>query len=315
LDDLRANDLAPGTVRRYKSAIKSFIAWYGKEEQRCLTLEQLSPITLIGYRNFLQCTQQRATSTMIGHISALRAGCVWLTVERYLETNPAKRIKLVGRQAASAREGLSPNQVNTLLRQVQSTRDATCNYAIVQVLLQMGMRWMSVVNSHLQILSLVSVVDVLPSDPARAIRLARSRLMPPPRRHLPNTSRLGLAASRQSKPLPQLGHDRHRRSDRLLSGAARRVEPSPRRPCVKCWISLCVEQRLAGWLAPTREHTWRHTFARNYLAENSGDVVGLTSLLGHTSLILPRFMVNRPLNISQCVWSNSVKMPIRVEPF
>lgn len=92
LADLRANDLAPGTVRRYKSAVESFLAWYDKEEQRCLTLEQLSPITLIGYRNFLQRTQQRATSTVNGHISALRAWCAWLTVERYLETNPAKRI-------------------------------------------------------------------------------------------------------------------------------------------------------------------------------------------------------------------------------
>ncbi len=63
LADLRANDLAPGTVRRYKSAVESFLAWYDKEEQRCLTPEQLSPITLIGYRNFLQRTQQRATST------------------------------------------------------------------------------------------------------------------------------------------------------------------------------------------------------------------------------------------------------------
>ena len=77
---------------------------------------------------------------MNGHISALRAWCAWLTVERYLETNPAKRIKLVGRQEASSREGLSPTQVNALLRQVQSSRDAVRNYAVVQVLLQTGMR-------------------------------------------------------------------------------------------------------------------------------------------------------------------------------
>ena len=57
LADLRANDLAPGTVRRYKSAIESFLAWYEQEEQRLLTLEHLSLITLIGYRNFLQHTQ------------------------------------------------------------------------------------------------------------------------------------------------------------------------------------------------------------------------------------------------------------------
>ena len=119
LADLRANDLAPGTVLRYKSAVESFFGWYEQEEQRSLTLEQLSPVILIGYRNFLQRTQKRATSTVNGHISALRAWCAWMTVERYLETNPAKRIKLVGRQEASSREGLEPTQVNALLRQVQ----------------------------------------------------------------------------------------------------------------------------------------------------------------------------------------------------
>jgi integrase/recombinase XerD len=36
--------------------------------------------------------------------------------------------------------------------------------------------------------------------------------------------------------------------------------------------------------AQTSEHTLRHTFARNYLAEYPGDVVGLATLLGHTAL-------------------------------
>src|SRR5437763_16703602 len=139
LAELRANDLASGTVRRYRSAIRSFLAWYDKEEHRPLTLEQLSPIILIGYRNFLQRIEKRATSTVNGHISALRTWCAWLTEEHYLETNPAKGIKLVGREASS-REGLSPNQVNALLSQVQSFRDAVRNYAVVQVLLQTGMR-------------------------------------------------------------------------------------------------------------------------------------------------------------------------------
>src|SRR5260370_10678522 len=121
LADVEANDHAPGTVRRYRSAIRSFFAWYSQEEQRSFTLECLSPITLIGYRNFLQRIQRRATSTVNGHISALRAWCAWLTEEHLLETNPAKRIKLVGRQEASSREGLSPNQVNALLRQVQTS--------------------------------------------------------------------------------------------------------------------------------------------------------------------------------------------------
>ncbi len=59
--------------------------------------------------------QGRATSTVNGHLSALRAWCAWLTEERYLEVNPAKRLKLVGRQEASKREGLSDTQANARL--------------------------------------------------------------------------------------------------------------------------------------------------------------------------------------------------------
>src|SRR5260221_10360855 len=51
-------------------------------------------------------------------------------------------------------------------------------------------------------------------------------------------------------------------------------------------LDIVVHHAAARGLVPasTSAHTLRHTFARAYLAENPGDVVGLASLLGHTSL-------------------------------
>ncbi len=72
LDELQASDRANGTIRRYKSAVESFLSWYECCEQRPLTFAQLSPIALVGYRNEVQWTQGRATSTVNGHLSALR---------------------------------------------------------------------------------------------------------------------------------------------------------------------------------------------------------------------------------------------------
>jgi site-specific recombinase XerD len=140
LDELQEADRATGTIRRYKSAVEGFLAWYERCEQRPLTFATLTPITLVGYRNELQRTQGRATSTVNGYLSALRAWHAWLTEEHYLEINPARRIKLVGRQEASSREGLSDTQANALLRQAQVSRDAQRNYAIVQLLLQTSIR-------------------------------------------------------------------------------------------------------------------------------------------------------------------------------
>ena len=51
-------------------------------------------------------------------------------------------------------------------------------------------------------------------------------------------------------------------------------------------IDIVVRDTAIRGLVPTKTsaHTLRHTFARNYLAEYPGDVVGLATLLGHTSL-------------------------------
>jgi site-specific recombinase XerD len=51
-------------------------------------------------------------------------------------------------------------------------------------------------------------------------------------------------------------------------------------------IDLIVREAAARGLVPAKAsaHTLRHTFARNYLAAYPGDVVGLATLLGHSSL-------------------------------
>lgn len=283
LADLRANDIATGTVRQYKSAIESFLAWYDKEEQRPLTLEQLSPITLIGYRNFLQRTQKRATSTVNGHISALRTWCAWLTVEHYLEANPAKRIKLVGRQEASSREGLSSNQVNALLRQVQSSRDAVRNYAIVQVLLQTGMRLDECSKLTLADIELGerggrAAIRSGKGNKARNVplnasaRAAIAEYLAPRFGCEPTVKAVAAAWPRsQGRSAPLW---RSQKGGTLTTSAMRQM------------LDIVVRDAAARRLVPanTSAHTLRHTFARNYLAENLGDIVGLASLLGHTSL-------------------------------
>jgi site-specific recombinase XerD len=76
LEELQANDRASGTIRRYKSAVEGFFAWYSHEEQPPLTFSMLTPIALVGYRNYVQRTHHRATSTVNGQISALKARVV-----------------------------------------------------------------------------------------------------------------------------------------------------------------------------------------------------------------------------------------------
>jgi site-specific recombinase XerD len=285
LVDLRANDLAPGTVRRYKSAIESFFAWYEREEQRRLTLDQLSPITLIGYRNFLQRTQKRATSTVNGHISALRTWCAWLTIERYLETNPAKRIKLVGRQEASSREGLEPTQVNALLRQAQTSREGVRNYAILQILLQTGMRLDECSHLNLEDIEFGErsgrvTIRQGKGNKARTVplnasaRQALAEYVAPRFVCDPTIKAVALAWPRSTSNTKPSLLWLSQKGGHLTTSAMRQM------------IDAVVHDAAVRGLVPANAsaHTLRHTFARNYLAQYPGDVVGLATLLGHTSL-------------------------------
>jgi site-specific recombinase XerD len=285
LEDLQADDRARGTIRRYKSAVAGFLAWYERCEQRPLTFSQLSPIALVGYRNYVQRTKQRATSTVNGQISALRAFCAWLTEERYLEINPAKRLKLVGRQDASSREGLDDSQANALLRQARISRDPLRNYAIVQVLLQTGMR--------LDECSQLTLSDIELGERSGRVMIRQGkgnkmRVVP-----LNASARQALA----EYVAPRLN------CDPTVKAVARAwPHRSPDGSSVPLWqsqkkgilttsamrqmIDVLVRDTAARGLVPvqTSAHTLRHTFARNYLAEHPGDIVGLASLLGHTSL-------------------------------
>jgi len=133
-------DRSAGTVIKYTQAVTYFLAWYEQEEHAPLTLEALTPIVLIGYRNELHHAQHKSISTINLRISALRAWCGWMTEQGYLAADPAAHVKLIGGEGSSKRSGLKSAQVNALLRQAQESRDKERNYAIVQVLMQTGIR-------------------------------------------------------------------------------------------------------------------------------------------------------------------------------
>jgi len=285
LEELQASDRARGTIRRYRSAVEGFFAWYSREEQRPLTFAALTPMALVGYRNYVQRTQHRATSTVNGQISALRAFCAWLTEEQYLEVNPAKRLKLVGRQEASTRSGLDDTQVNALLRQARSSRDSLRNYTIVQMLLQTGMRLDECSQLTLDDIELGErsgrvTIRQGKGNKARVVPLnasARQALagyIAPRLNCEPTVKAVAHSWPRGAFDGPSVPLWQSQKKGTLTTSAMRQM------------IDVLVRDTAARGLVPaqTSAHTLRHTFARNYLAEHPGDIVGLASLLGHTSL-------------------------------
>jgi site-specific recombinase XerD len=285
VDELHAVDRASGTVRRYKSAIESFLRWYHETEQRPLQLAVLTPMTLVGYRLFLQQHRRLSPSTVNGHLSALRAWCAWLAEEHYLESNPAKRLKLVGREAVSKREGLEENAVNALLRQAQNSRDGTRNYAIVQLLLQTGLRLDEC--SHLMLSDIEFgersgqlIVRSGKGNKARTVplnasaRLALAVYLATRFRCEPTVKAVAATWPKHDASASPLPLWQSQKQGRLTTSAMRQM------------IDVLVRDASTRGLVPAQAsaHTLRHTFAHNYLTQHPGDIVGLATLLGHTSL-------------------------------
>lgn len=282
--------LAPQTLQRYRGALQHFLTWYQQAEGRSLSRADLNPITLVGYRHALQETA--ATSTVNTHLSALRTWCAWLSEQGAIAVNPAARLKLMGRTEPTAPRALTPAQVNALLRQAQHTRYPARNTALLQVLVQTGMRISECCALRYQ--------DVDCGEKRGQVRIRTAK-------------------GNQARSVPLNDSARQALAD--YAAPVLRVEPTlravagvwPRPPAESAaaplWtserrnplslremshlIQVLVRDCAARNLAPPEStpHSLRHTFATRYLVRHPGDLVGLARLLGHRSLEATRIYV------------------------
>lgn len=290
LEDLRA-DHSPATLRRYQSAIQRFLAWYEAEERQPLDIRHLTPIALVGYRTALQHTQ--ATRTVNTHVSALRAWCRWLAETGHLSDDPAARLKLVARQpGAEAPRFLKHTEINALLRAAGNGRHPERDIAILQMLIQTGLRigecaalnWQDI---HFGEKRGQVFIRAGKGNKARTVPLNGSV-----RQALAGYAapRLGVEPSPRAvaRAWPRRDPDRlptalwqSQKGGRMTTSAISRL--------IDGLVRDCASRQLLP--ASTSAHTLRHTFATHYLKTHPGDLVGLAALLGHTSLNTTRIYV------------------------
>ncbi|GLV61178.1 tyrosine recombinase XerC [Dictyobacter sp. S3.2.2.5] len=271
-------DYAAGTRHKYLQATDHFLAWVSSTWPEVTTVAHITPISLVSYRHALQHEQRLSSSTINLRLNALRTWCAWLEVEGYLTTNPAAHLHLVEQQQVSKREGLTPTQMDALLHLAQGSRHPERNYAIVQLLLQTGLR--------VDECSQLSCDDIIFGERSgtvtvRAGKGNKARTIPlnaTARTALAGYMALRLHSAPTIKAAAAVWNQEHgllwhsQKKGRLSTAAIERM------------IGELVRQ--AGTRVPqaTSAHTLRHTFARNYLSQYPGDIVGLAALLGHSSL-------------------------------
>jgi site-specific recombinase XerD len=273
-------DLAPTTRYRYDGVLAQFLAWFAATEQRPMTGADVNPITLVGYRSALQAT--RATNTVNTHLSALRVWCRWLNAQGYLAHNPALRLKLVRTTTTVSPTALTAAQVNALLRQAQQTRYPVRNTALVQLLIQTGLR---IGEGAALLRQDVALGARSGSVRVRAGKGNVARSVP-----LNDSARAALA----SYLAPTLGVEPTLKAVAAIWTSAADNQPlwvSERKQrlsvremsrMIQHLIAVCAMRGLVP--VDATPHSLRHTFATHYLARHPYDLVGLARLLGHRSV-------------------------------
>lgn len=280
---LQNNDHAVGTVKKYTQAVAGLLRWYEEQNQEPLTLDALTPIVLIGYRNELQHEQQKSISTINLRISALRAWCSWLQEQGYLAVDPAVRVKLLSGNAGSSREGITHTQINALLHQAEQSPDPLRNSAIVQLLVQTGLRLNECARLTFGDITIgersgTVLVRAGKGNKVRSVPLnssAREALAKyvASRLQIEKLSVKAVAAAWPGKTSSLIGQSLWKTTRGTLTSSG-----------MGQMIADLVQASRGKVPEETSAHTLRHTFARQYLGQYPGDLVGLATLLGHSSL-------------------------------
>jgi site-specific recombinase XerD len=280
---LEEMDRSPKTIMRYRGTVRRFLAWYEDEERRSVTLNDLTPIALVSYRSYLQ--KKCATATVNVHVAALRAWCRWLVENGHLIENPAINLKLVGQVQADAPEPLSNTAVNALLREARRGRHGKRDHAILQMLLQTGMRIGECQALHWQDITFKErkgtvLIRSGKGNKSRTVPLnssIRSALV----EYVAPILNCQVTAKDVAQQWPQPQETRHY-SPLWVSQKGSQLSP----PAMWRVVNRAVEECASRDLMPeeARPHDLRHTFAHRYLQQHPGDLVGLARLLGHESL-------------------------------
>jgi site-specific recombinase XerD len=280
---LEEMDRSSKTIQRYAGVLRRFLAWYEREERQPMQFSDLTPIALMSYRAYLQ--KQWATATVNVHIAALRTWCQWLVKSNYLVENPAMNLKLVGQVQAAAPEPLSHTAVNALLREVRRGRHGKRDHAIVQMLLQTGMRIGECQALHWQDMTFREkkgsvLIRSGKGNKSRSIplnRSIRSALV----EYVAPTLNCKPVAKAVTEHWSKLEQGKlatplwiSQKGNQLSSPAMWRI--------ISRAVKVCAQRELVP--KETKPHDLRHTFAHRYLQQHPGDLVGLARILGHESL-------------------------------
>ena len=263
---LAREDLSPATLRGYRYDLWHFLRWHRGVTGASFAPDRLAEYDLIAYRQQMIAAGRRP-ATINRRLEALRRFGRWAHSRGELAADVVHDIRPVRTVRNRRPAGLSNPEIHSLLRAAGASRHglAPRNYALVQLMLQTGIRVGEVAALH--------VADITINDRSGSVRIRQGKGIKARDVALNATARRALRTYLSARPSAA-------KTEPLFLST--RMEAMPVRSIQAVVTGLARRARLKR--IPVSAHTLRHTFALGYLRDNPGKLVELASLLRHESL-------------------------------
>jgi site-specific recombinase XerD len=255
---LAAHDFSDHTRRAIRTDLRKFARWFSEANREPFLVKRVTLRDVTDFRNHLHRDKRQAVASINRALVMIRKFFDWLVRAGDIDANPAKQVKELRRQPL-APKGLDRADVRRLLREIELRQDARAA-AIFSLMLYTGCRVSDVVNLELP--------DLLIGERTGAAVFRHGKGNKQRSVPLPLAARRALQTYLEVRPPLQ--------SESVFVGE--------RGPISDCGIrALCRKYSVLIGVR-LHPHIFRHSMAKQFLADNNNDLVSLSQILGHENL-------------------------------